>query len=73
MSGSRRADRRGNGARYDARLADYDQARAHLTECLALFRHPGDRSGEARVYQALGWVAGARRRYAESSLRPAGP
>jgi tetratricopeptide (TPR) repeat protein len=49
-----------------AKLADYDQARGHLTECLALFEHLGDRSGEARVYQALGWVAGRQGRYAEA-------
>jgi len=48
------------------KLADYDQAHARLTECLDLYRQLGDRSGEARVYQALGRVAGLQGRYADA-------
>ena len=40
-----------------ARLADYGQARAHLAECLGLYRQLGDRAGEARSHQTLSWVA----------------
>jgi DNA-binding SARP family transcriptional activator len=34
----------------------YAQARAHLTECLKLYRQLGDRTGQARVHQDLSWV-----------------
>jgi DNA-binding SARP family transcriptional activator len=40
-----------------ARLADYGEARAHLTACLELYRELGDRAGEARAHQSLGWLA----------------
>jgi tetratricopeptide (TPR) repeat protein len=39
-----------------ARLADYDQARIHLAECLDLHGQLADRVGEARVHQSLSWV-----------------
>jgi DNA-binding SARP family transcriptional activator/DNA-binding XRE family transcriptional regulator len=38
-------------------LRDYDQARAHLTDCLSLYRQLGDRLGQARTHQSLGVVA----------------
>jgi DNA-binding SARP family transcriptional activator len=34
----------------------YAQARAHLTECLKLYRQLGNRTGQARVHQDLSWV-----------------
>ncbi len=40
-----------------ARVGDYDQARAHLTQCLDLCRQLGDQAGEARAYQTLCSVA----------------
>jgi tetratricopeptide (TPR) repeat protein/transcriptional regulator with XRE-family HTH domain len=40
-----------------ARLADYDEARAHLTESLQLYRVLGDRAGEASAHRTLCWVA----------------
>ena len=49
-----------------ARLGDYDQARAHLTHCLGLYRQLGDRVGEGRVHQTLGWVAERQGRYADA-------
>jgi DNA-binding SARP family transcriptional activator len=45
------------------RLADYDAARAHLTECLGLSRQLGDRDGEARAHQTLGGVAERQHRH----------
>ena len=44
-------------ARAQARLGDYGQARAHLTDCLSFYRQLGDSFGEARVHQSLGGVA----------------
>jgi DNA-binding SARP family transcriptional activator len=41
-----------------ARLGDYEQARAHLTECTGLYRQSGDQDGEARVHQTLSWLSG---------------
>jgi DNA-binding SARP family transcriptional activator len=49
-----------------ARLGDYSQARAHLADCLALYRQLGDRAGEARVHQSLGWVAERQGRYTDA-------
>jgi tetratricopeptide (TPR) repeat protein len=49
-----------------ARLGDYGQARAHLADCLALYRELGDRAGEARVHQSLGWVAERQGRYTDA-------
>jgi DNA-binding SARP family transcriptional activator/tetratricopeptide (TPR) repeat protein len=49
-----------------ARLGDYGQARAHLADCLALYRQLGDRAGEARVHQSLGWVAERQGRYSDA-------
>jgi tetratricopeptide (TPR) repeat protein/DNA-binding XRE family transcriptional regulator len=46
-----------------ARLGDYDEARDHLTECLQLCRHLGDRTSEALAQQTLGWVAEQQHRY----------
>jgi DNA-binding SARP family transcriptional activator/tetratricopeptide (TPR) repeat protein/DNA-binding XRE family transcriptional regulator len=40
-----------------AKAADFPQARAHLAECLELYRKPGDRAGEARTHQTLSLVA----------------
>jgi tetratricopeptide (TPR) repeat protein len=39
------------------RLGDYEQARAHLAECLTLSQQLGDREGEARAHQILGGLA----------------
>jgi hypothetical protein len=49
-----------------ARLGNYGQARAHLADCLALYRQLGDRAGEARVHQSLGWVAERQGRYTDA-------
>jgi transcriptional regulator with XRE-family HTH domain/tetratricopeptide (TPR) repeat protein len=49
-----------------ARLANYDEAGTHLTECLALCRDLGDRGGQALVYQTLSWLAEQQDRYAEA-------
>jgi DNA-binding SARP family transcriptional activator len=40
-----------------AKFADYDQAGAHLTECLRLYQQLGDRVGLAHVHQTLSWVS----------------
>jgi DNA-binding SARP family transcriptional activator len=48
------------------RLADYDQARAHLSDCLRLYREAGDRAGEARTQQSLSWVADRQERPADA-------
>jgi tetratricopeptide (TPR) repeat protein len=40
-----------------AKLANYDQARAHLTECLALYHQLGDPAGQAHVHQTLSWLS----------------
>jgi DNA-binding SARP family transcriptional activator/tetratricopeptide (TPR) repeat protein len=39
------------------RLAEYQQAHAHLVTALSLYRQLGDRLGEARVYQSLSIVS----------------
>jgi tetratricopeptide (TPR) repeat protein/DNA-binding XRE family transcriptional regulator len=49
-----------------ARQGEYDQARAHLTHCLELYRTLGDPVGEGRVHQTLGWVAERQNRYPEA-------
>jgi DNA-binding SARP family transcriptional activator len=49
-----------------ARLGDYGEARAHLADCLQLYRQVGDRAGEARVHQSLGWVAERQGRYTDA-------
>jgi DNA-binding SARP family transcriptional activator/Tfp pilus assembly protein PilF len=40
-----------------AKLADYDQARAHLTDCLALYHLLADLAGQAHVHQTLSWIS----------------
>jgi DNA-binding SARP family transcriptional activator len=45
---------------------DYDQARAHLEDCLPLYRRLGDRHGEAVVQQNLWNVADAQDRYVDA-------
>jgi DNA-binding SARP family transcriptional activator len=47
-------------------LGDHDQARAHLTECLTLYRQLGARTGKARVHLSLSLVAGFQHRHAEA-------
>jgi tetratricopeptide (TPR) repeat protein len=52
-------------------LADYDQARAHITESLGRYRELGDVGGQARASQAracqsLAWLAGRQGRYRDS-------
>lgn len=49
-----------------ARVGDYDQARAYLTDCLGLYHQLGDRIGEGRVHQTLGWIAERQNRYADA-------
>jgi tetratricopeptide (TPR) repeat protein/transcriptional regulator with XRE-family HTH domain len=49
-----------------SKLGDYDQARAHLGDCLELYRRLGDRIGEAKTCQALAWVAERQSRYADA-------
>jgi DNA-binding SARP family transcriptional activator/tetratricopeptide (TPR) repeat protein len=39
------------------RLAEYQQARAHLMTALDLYRQTGDRLGEARIYQSLSIIS----------------
>jgi tetratricopeptide (TPR) repeat protein len=41
-----------------AELTDYDQARAHMTDSLGLYRKLDDLDGQARVHQSLAWAAG---------------
>jgi tetratricopeptide (TPR) repeat protein/transcriptional regulator with XRE-family HTH domain len=48
------------------RLGDYDQARAHLTECLELYRELGDRGGQAHAHRSLGCVAADQGRHADA-------
>ena len=38
----------------------------HLADCLELYRQVGDRAGEARVHQSLGWVAERQGRYTDA-------
>jgi len=49
-----------------ARLGDYEQSRAYLTECLRLYRQIGDRVGEASVHRILSWVAEQQERYLDA-------
>jgi tetratricopeptide (TPR) repeat protein len=39
------------------RVGDYEQARAYLTDCLAMCRRVGARALEARVFLSLSWVS----------------
>ncbi len=48
------------------RLGDYDLARAHLTQCLGLYRQLGDRDGQARAHRGLGCVAADQGRHADA-------
>jgi DNA-binding SARP family transcriptional activator len=48
-----------------ARLSDYDQSRAHLTESLRLYRRLGDQAGQARVHQNLSFACERQGRYAD--------
>jgi tetratricopeptide (TPR) repeat protein/transcriptional regulator with XRE-family HTH domain len=47
-------------------LADYDQARAHLTDSLKLYRELGEVGGQARAHQSLAWLAGREGRIRDS-------
>jgi tetratricopeptide (TPR) repeat protein/transcriptional regulator with XRE-family HTH domain len=49
-----------------AKLADYDQARAELAECLRLHRQLGDPAGEARARLTLGWICERQDRHADA-------
>jgi len=49
-----------------AKLADYDQARAHLTECLRLDQELGDRVGLAHVHQTFCWLSAQQGRTADA-------
>jgi tetratricopeptide (TPR) repeat protein len=49
-----------------AQLGDYDQARAHLTDCLGIYQRLGDRLGQARTHQSLGVMAARQGRHAEA-------
>jgi tetratricopeptide (TPR) repeat protein len=48
------------------RIGDYDQARAGLTDCLALSQQAGDRGLEARVYLTMCWVYDRQRHYIDA-------
>jgi tetratricopeptide (TPR) repeat protein/transcriptional regulator with XRE-family HTH domain len=47
-------------------LGDYDQARAHLTDCLSFYQRLGDRFGQARTHQSLAVVASRQGRHADA-------
>jgi tetratricopeptide (TPR) repeat protein/transcriptional regulator with XRE-family HTH domain len=47
-------------------LTDYDQARAHMTESLGLYRKLGDLGGQARAHLSLAWLAGREGRLRDS-------
>jgi DNA-binding SARP family transcriptional activator/tetratricopeptide (TPR) repeat protein len=47
-------------------LADYDHARAHLQDALALFRELGDNTGQADSYRNLAWMLERQGRYSEA-------
>jgi DNA-binding SARP family transcriptional activator len=49
-----------------AKLADYDQARAHLTDCLRLYQQLGDLVGLAHVHQTLCWLSAQQGRTADT-------
>jgi tetratricopeptide (TPR) repeat protein/transcriptional regulator with XRE-family HTH domain len=49
-----------------ARLGDYGQSRAYLTECLTLYQQIGDRVGEASVHRILSWVAEQQEHYLDA-------
>jgi DNA-binding SARP family transcriptional activator/tetratricopeptide (TPR) repeat protein len=49
-----------------ARVGNYDQARAHLTDCLSLCERVSDSAGQARVLQTLCWVADRQGRAADA-------
>jgi DNA-binding SARP family transcriptional activator len=48
------------------KVGDHDEARAHLAECLELYRQLGDRLGEARIRQDLSAEADMQHRYADA-------
>jgi tetratricopeptide (TPR) repeat protein len=47
-------------------LADLDQARVHLGDCLELYRQLGDEIGEAKTHQSLAMLADLGSRYADA-------
>jgi DNA-binding SARP family transcriptional activator/tetratricopeptide (TPR) repeat protein len=49
-----------------AGLTDYDQARAHMTDSLGLYRKLSDPDGQARVHQSLAWAAGRSGRHRDA-------
>jgi DNA-binding SARP family transcriptional activator/tetratricopeptide (TPR) repeat protein len=54
-----------------ARLADYDEARAHLAACLELYQQIGDRAGQARTHQSLS-LTNERQGHLDAAIRHAG-
>ena len=54
-----------------ARLAEYDEARAHLAACLELYQQIGDRAGQARTHQSLS-LTNERQGRIDAALRHAG-
>jgi DNA-binding SARP family transcriptional activator/tetratricopeptide (TPR) repeat protein len=48
------------------RLADYDEAHTHLTECLSIYAQLGDRAGESRIHRDLGNLSEYQGRYADA-------
>jgi tetratricopeptide (TPR) repeat protein/transcriptional regulator with XRE-family HTH domain len=48
------------------RLADYDEAHAHLTECLSIYAQLGDGAGESRIHRDLGNLFEYQDRYDEA-------
>jgi DNA-binding SARP family transcriptional activator/tetratricopeptide (TPR) repeat protein len=53
-------------AAISAKLAEYDQARAHLDACIGFYQQVGDSAGEARAHQTLSWIAEHQDRHADA-------
>jgi DNA-binding SARP family transcriptional activator len=47
-------------------LGDYDQAHAHLAECVRLYQQAGDRIGEAHARMSVTWVNAQQGRHADA-------
>ncbi len=49
-----------------AQLGDHDQALGHFARSLRLYQRLGNRLGEAKIHQSLGFLAEQQRRYADA-------
>ena len=49
-----------------AKLADYDQAHAHLLDCISFYQQLGDQIGLGHVYQTFWWLVAQQGRHAEA-------